>query len=274
MNSINQSASLHEFPAVRRIQGPQACSVKLPDAAILSCHELAYAIASALVGRPSSEDRKTRCSSESDPSSTLMWPIIARWLDASAHRLKDFQKWLDRKEISIFTPEKTKALFVAPGTYMTKAEAIRYCRESGFEVMELTAPAQDSLNSQDRSTQPQESDVLRNPDREINEGTITRHSTVTGPDTGTVDGTIKALIVSEFEASGLQKSDAQIVKQVILKFHTSIDTSRLSDFEKITGEGISFHIHRKGSRKVDHETIRGRVRTYRKRLSKTNATYR
>lgn len=141
--------------------------VTLPDKDFITCNELAFAIADTLVGHleampPSSEARATwtdanvasllyprshsarqlikqrRREQSAALSGRAPRPLISaereRWLDACAHRLRDLQSRVAREELQIFTAARTKARSVTPGTYLRRADAVRYCLESGFEL--------------------------------------------------------------------------------------------------------------------------------------------
>lgn len=149
--------------------GLQARIVDLPDKDFLTCSELTFSIADALVGRieemqPSSETRavwtdefasrrlyprsysarqmimQRRREEVAALSSEVLKPLISsereRWLDACAHRLQDLQTWVVREKLQIFTAARTQALSPAPGTYLRRVDAVRYCLESGFEIKE------------------------------------------------------------------------------------------------------------------------------------------
>ncbi|WP_285414295.1 AlpA family phage regulatory protein [Variovorax sp. efr-133-TYG-130] len=163
--------------------GLQARIVDLPDKDFLSCSELTFSIADALVGRieemsPSSETRvawtdefvsrrlyprsysarqmimQRRREEVAALSNEVLKPLISprreRWLDTCAHRLKDLQDWVTREKLQIFTAARTQALSPAPGTYLRRADAVRYCLKSGFEIRKLTVT--DTKTSQSTPT--------------------------------------------------------------------------------------------------------------------------
>ncbi|MFV0678195.1 helix-turn-helix transcriptional regulator [Variovorax sp. tm] len=168
MNNSNFSDPLDQPPVILAPRGLQARIVDLPNKNFLSCNELAFAIADALVGRleampPSSETRASWTESigpsalyprsyaarqlikqrrqepgEVAPSkaSPLISPERERWLDACAHRLQDLQAWVTREKLQVFTAARTKARSAAPGTYLRRADAVQYCLESGFDLKE------------------------------------------------------------------------------------------------------------------------------------------
>jgi len=166
MNALN---SLHpeQQPGTPNRSGLQARIVDLPDREFLTCSELTFVIADALVGRieempPSSETRaawtdefafrrlypqsysarqlikRRRQEQDAALSGGVPKPLISpereRWLDACAHRLRDLQAWVTHEKLQIFTAARTRALSPAPGAYLRRADAVRYCLESGFEI--------------------------------------------------------------------------------------------------------------------------------------------
>ncbi|WP_354415527.1 helix-turn-helix transcriptional regulator [Variovorax atrisoli] len=76
-----------------------------------------------------------------------------------ARRLVDLQAWVVRRHLSVFTASRIKAQVVAPGTYLRRSDAIRYCEESGLEVsdvpralvLEGTNPSLEAQNASPRS---------------------------------------------------------------------------------------------------------------------------
>ena len=156
--------------------------VELPESEFITCHELALAVAFAMV--PSTPEQKLdepldRASwrmpslgklakPESDArlgpleqvgkfqvrrplpeSPTNDWrPLTSEHLLAEcARRLTDLQAWVIRKELSIFSSSYVKAQVVAPGAYLRRCDAIRYCEESGMTVNSSSAPLPSALAS-------------------------------------------------------------------------------------------------------------------------------
>lgn len=169
MNTPSLSPPIDQQSDAPKRSGLQARIVDLPDKDFLTCSELTFSIADALVGcieemLPSSETRavwtddfvsrrlyprshsarqkimQRRREEGAVLSSEVLKPLISpereRWLDACAHRLQDLQAWVTREKLQIFTAARTQALSPAPGTYLRRADAVRYCVESGFEFKE------------------------------------------------------------------------------------------------------------------------------------------
>jgi hypothetical protein len=175
MSTIDSLGPLARLPTVQGRGRMRACIIDIPDAEFFTCHELAQVIADALerpFGEVESAYPKERAtwidpstinsiylrshaarllvkrlrqyrgapySSRWDPSMVPMAPTKERWLAECGRRLQDLQDWVTRKELLIFTSGRTKAQAVAPGTYLKRADAVRYCKESGFEVADLVA---------------------------------------------------------------------------------------------------------------------------------------
>ncbi|WP_309939350.1 helix-turn-helix transcriptional regulator [Variovorax atrisoli] len=170
MNTPSLSPPIDQQSDAPKRSGLQARIVDLPDKDFLTCSELTFSIADALVGciegmLPSSETRavwtddfvsrrlyprshsarqkimQRRREEGAVLSSEVLKPLISpereRWLDACAHRLQDLQAWVTREKLQIFTAARTQALSPAPGTYLRRVDAVRYCLESGFEIKEL-----------------------------------------------------------------------------------------------------------------------------------------
>lgn len=155
----------------------QPCVVELPEAEFITCHELALAVAHAMVPNdpkegqaeshnraswtPPSSAKLTEPASDArpgpleqvgkyqvrrplldeNPANTWRPAGSERLLAECARRLTDLQAWAVRKELSIFTASRTKAQVVAPGAYLRRADAIRYCEESGLDVGALPGTA-------------------------------------------------------------------------------------------------------------------------------------
>lgn len=167
MNDLGLSNHLDQQSAASGPRELRAHFVELPDKGFLTCSELTFVIADAQVGRleampPSSDTRATwmdaltssllyprsysarqlikrrKHEQEATLSGEILQPLISpereRWLDACAHRLYDLQAWVTREKLQIFTASRTKALSPAPGTYLRREDAVRYCLESGFEI--------------------------------------------------------------------------------------------------------------------------------------------
>lgn len=184
MNDSSLSNPPDQQSAAPGHRGLRAQIVELPDKDFLACSELTFAIADALVGRieampPSSDTRATwtdafnssllyprsysarqlikqRRQGEAALSGEILQPLISpereRWLDACAHRLHDLQAWVTREKLQIFTASRTKALSPAPGTYLRREDAARYCLESGFEITQRAVT--ESQASQSAATAP------------------------------------------------------------------------------------------------------------------------
>lgn len=168
MNDSSLSNPLDQQSAASDQRGLRAQVVELPDKDFLTCSELTFAIADAQVGRleampPSADTRATwtdafkssllyprsysarqlikqRRQGQAALAGEIPQPLISpergRWLDACAHRLHDLQAWVAREKLQIFTASRTKALSPAPGAYLRREDAARYCWESGFELGE------------------------------------------------------------------------------------------------------------------------------------------
>lgn len=166
MNDSSLSNPLDQQSAASDQRGLRAQVVELPDKDFLTCSELTFAIADAQVGRleampPSADTRATwtdafkssllyprsysarqlikqRRQGQAALAGEIPQPLISpergRWLDACAHRLHDLQAWVAREKLQIFTASRTKALSPAPGAYLRREDAARYCWESGFEL--------------------------------------------------------------------------------------------------------------------------------------------
>jgi len=181
MNDTCSSTFLDTQPGVASRRNLRQHIVDLPEVEYLSCHELAFATADALIGRPEEAPpspgtraswtearasstvyprsyaarqliKRRRQEQEAALSGEILQPFIApereRWLDACAHRLHDLRAWVAREKLQIFTDSRTKALSPAPGTYLRREDAVRYCLESGFEIRErVAAKSQASQNA-------------------------------------------------------------------------------------------------------------------------------
>lgn len=183
MNAPSLHPTSDQQPDAPNRSGLQARIVDLPDKDFFTCSELTFSIADALVGRledmpPSSETRAAWtdefASSRLYPRSysarqlikhrrqeqvaalsgevlkPLISPIREQWLDECSRRLHDLQVWVTREKLLIFTAARKKAQSPAPGTYLRRADAVRYCLESGFEIRKLTVT--DTQTSQSTPT--------------------------------------------------------------------------------------------------------------------------
>lgn len=150
--------------------------VELPESEFFTCHDLALAVARSMEPK-APEERLTQPyvrASWTPPSPTMptepapdarlgppeligkyevrrvlpalltnVWrPLTSEHLLVEcARRLVDLQAWVVRKELSVFTASQTKAPVVAPGAYLRRVDAIRYCEESGLNVKGQSQPA-------------------------------------------------------------------------------------------------------------------------------------
>lgn len=74
-------------------------------------------------------------------------PHLAHWLRAVTMRLRDLQTWVDKGELAIFDSNRLNCRVVAPGTYVKRADAVRYCKASGLEIKTADQRSESSLEA-------------------------------------------------------------------------------------------------------------------------------
>lgn len=171
MNESEVPAPKVSLPVAVGSRSPTRCIVTLPQTDLVLCVHLAQQIADAVV--PEQVESRGNYSSRRATWSEIIItgasayppnvtdsllpgsqpaianleegsPQLTRWLQELERRWRDLQEWVDRGEISIFGSYRIKYRHVSYDTYLKRQDAVRYCQESGFDVVVGQATTHDA----------------------------------------------------------------------------------------------------------------------------------
>lgn len=190
-------------------------------------------------------------------------------LSVQNRHLDQLQEWVDGGTLRAFDRHHLSAWKVGLNVYISREDAENYLEKHCMDVTISEPAIHSGLLCNTDATNRTASVMTGNLSETAGVREARHHSSEWAMNT--VDGLLNFLINSKLGESGaLEQPLSEIVKQVVLAFLLAVQSKRPQDLQTIENNASHFQILRLRGGKITRETIRGRIRTRRKKLLAAN----